>query len=546
MLKFREQWRISKYTYRELAFYSLAMQHGVAAGDKKTVERLLRNAQNVYILKLIVGVFALIFGVGAIFLLKDSIVRGLTYASIFNASFAFASFVIYTGFIVFFMTIFQASALGSIDLFLPLTSLSLSNRDISKVIYLTVFRIFDLVVLVPLLGYAVLLQIFLGNILLTVLQTLSMAVFVFFMINIVLYVSYKYMRGFMKPEVSKVKIVAKLVLLVTYTLVFSTVYVVPIVLQNFLPTITKSIINLPKVYLELIIAVPPISLAYFATSTGTLTITDSLTYLISATSTLIFTALTALTFKKVFTGVTNYILAGTPLEKMESRRVRRVKISVTKHLTLAIVKRDLKMMMRQPNYAVLLFFGPIMLLVYGILFFFEGLPISYVENMIYFIVMLIVMMSSSVIFVEDKGILFTLSLPIRRKNLIIGKAFIMTLTYVVSVIGIAVLDLLTGQFGPKTLVLIPLIMGVFNAEYRAIKKGMEMVLDKGESLMALKSDLGYIIYLVLLSIIYFEIPYGLMVALGYFPTLSLQLLVLETAILAVYAIELIFNLSKGG
>ena len=93
----------------------------------------------------------------------------------------------------------------------------------------------------------------------------------------------------------------------------------------------------------------------------------------------------------------------------------------------------------------------------------------------------------------------------------------MTISYIISVIAVVILDFATGQFGAKTLILIPLTIGVFNAEYKGIKKAMHKIFDEGKTPLALKSDIVYLLYLVLLSIVYFEIPYALAGTAQFFP-----------------------------
>jgi len=502
-------WLISSVVYREILFYTSMIQQSYASADKAAIEKIIKGRWGYWVLKGFVGIITAITGITSILASWNLINQEFGLKSLLASSVYLSIFLLFSFFFIFFMAIFQATALSTPEVFEPLNYLNLSREDISMVTYLTIFRIFDLPILLT--GIVVFLAsiVISMNLLYMFLVTFSYVVTMALVISFVVNISFRYFRGFVKPEISKRKALFKTLLLFFYTIIFSTLYIVPSILTTYINEFTNLVINSEYMLKLIYSSIPIIS---FATLTSYLIkpfITPIEFMLVSLVSVTLTTLLTYKLFRSTVKRVTKMIFTSVDIEERKTETQRMVFKRRSKLLSLLF--KDLKLAYRNPNYALSLFSGPALLVIYFILWRLVNFSVSFIFTITQVFVIFVLLLAPLSIGMEGDGLGALLTLPIREKDIIVSKSLLYTLSYIFYAVTAMIILSLISAFNIFVYNLMVSTLGITVAVYRIIRKTWH-ALKKGESIEKFRVNIVYVGYVLLLMLVYYFPPlFALMV-----------------------------------
>ncbi|MEM3672855.1 MAG: hypothetical protein QW468_01315 [Candidatus Bathyarchaeia archaeon] len=151
-MKITELWRLSHTVYKEVSFQSIfSLRTGAILPRKESdIERLVKNAEvNTLISKILTTIFIAAFGFS--FFLSTTTITGPTETSkelvVAGGVTAFLAILL---FLIAFMGLQVATSFVSSKIAEILSTLPLSKRDISQLVFLSFIRIFDIPLIVAL------------------------------------------------------------------------------------------------------------------------------------------------------------------------------------------------------------------------------------------------------------------------------------------------------------------------------------------------------------------------------------------------------------
>ncbi len=518
MKKLFKLWLISNVVYREILFYTSMIQQSYATADRAAIEKIVKGRWGYWVLKGFVGLITAITGLTSILASWNLINQEYGLNSLLASSVYLSIFLLFSFFFIFFMAVFQATALSAPEVFEPLNYLNLSREDVSIITYLTIFRIFDLPIIFT--GIVVFLTsiVVSMNLVYMFLVTLSYAVTMALVISFVVNISFKYFRGFIKPEVSKRKALFKTILLFFYTIIFSTLYIVPSILTNYISDFTNLIIS-SSYQLKLIYSTIPI--ISFATLTSYLIkpfetpIEFVIASLISVTIT---TLLTYKLFKSTVNRVTKMIFTAPTFE---NRKMTISRISFKRRSKLvSLLLKDLKLAYRNPNYALSLFSGPALLLIYFILWSLVDFSVSFIFTITQVFVIFVLLLAPLSIGMEGEGLGALITLPIKERDILVSKSLLYTLSYVFYSVTAMILLSIISVLNIFVYNLLISTIGITVAVYRIIRKTWD-ALKKGESIEKFRVNITYVAYVLFLMFIYYFPPLIALMIYLFIPELTL-------------------------
>ena len=504
----KELWEISKTVYNEMVFRTLMMQYGASVNDKESVEKVIKSSRSIIMLKIFLIIPILLMVIPSAFYAYDMFSKP-SHATIAKFSIGFSSFLVFTIFIIFLASILQASIVFSGKLFEPLFPLDLTHKDLSKIAFLTLFKIFD----IPVVSAALitLVSIFLAtwNIFFAMAIFLLTVLFLLVSFSLLVYSGSKLATKIVTPQTSLSKSLARVLILLAYTLVFSLIYVIPTIMNQYLETIVGVVVKLDPSTLSIIYTIPPLSILFSLSllATGTNLDVNLILPLISSLLT-IFAALWSVvkTTKNLSSWLLNTILAVDTVKRGLRILAGDIDLNPSKNSFVGLLKKEFKIIMRNPNTALMMFFGPILLFVYYVMYIFLNMQYTFIESMTFFIATFLIMIAPNSIIAEGEGINYLLTLPLSERDIIKSKSIVLTLSYVIYAITVPILYSATASLTPAHLFFLPLTFGNFLGVYYTIKKTYKEMIKEGTSFFRIRGRLDIILYMFALAIIFFFVP----------------------------------------
>ncbi len=500
--RLKELWKYSGVLYREMLYRTIMLQQTYASTDPEAVKKVSRSAtQMLYIHKILMLMMVIIMILSTVFFISYLPIPTSPEIKTLSIALAFLSYISLNAFLLFFLSIVQTSILLSPDLYQPLLMLNFSDEELSIIALLAYLRIFDAYVFGSLI-LTVITFTFMVNPLTAMLLAISLGATHLITLWVITAISKSYLR-FSAPELSKVRLLIKILVIIGYTLVFALLYVIPFMINNVLPIIIKEFSSLPQIYRTILLYLPPLSIAYLAAIVYVGTINaQSLVYL-----SLSFAIYLIISWR-CYKGILKIILAVpyTSWPTPQSKTVIPKEFRVGKYFQGLLIK-DFKLLIRQVNYAILLFLGPVLFAVYAIIYHVMEMPPTMLVSMMYPIVLVLSMSAVNILGIEGRAAEFLLSLPVSLKDIAKSKAVLITFSYII--FGLSA----TGYFAiflkdqiVYGIVILINTLGMFVGSYKIIRKAIRYIIETGVLLTDLSKNISFLLYVTGIAILFGILP----------------------------------------
>ncbi len=510
---FRELWRISKVTYSELIFRSLLIQNVGITGDSKSVEKIVKKAGTYSFLKIFLALPIGVFALEAAFITADNMPsRGLE--GILESTLSISAFWILSVFILFLVSVLQASIMLSHKLYEPLMVLNLTMKELTLIVYLTLFRIFDAPIISAIIFSFTAFILLTNNIVLSLLIFVTTVIAIVLAVTILVITGLKLSKSIMKPEVRLSRSIAKILLLIGYTFSFSVIYLLPNMLIQYIEPLSKTVISLDPVSKEIVMSLPPISYAYVVL-VATYKPWMLNNTLLPLTSSLATTIVIFIVARKTLNTLPRLIFSMKSLGETVKKRTK-ISLNPSSSYFGGLIRKEFKIIFRNPNTAIIFMFGPIMFVLYSTMYMVLDLGKTFLTSTTTMIVPLLLFMAPNLLVAEGEGLVYLFTLPVKTGDILKVKSAVMTLSYILYVAtALPIMMFLFKNISNSYYWLIPSTSGFFLAVYYAVKKALDNMIKKNVSFMELRGDFGYILYLVALLLVFYAMPYFLFVFTPY-------------------------------
>jgi len=307
-------------------------------------------------------------------------------------------------------------------------------------------------------------------------------------------------RVLMVPAVSKKKVLIRILFYSVYVFALSMIYVLPSLTMS---RISESIHvgEISPFVKALAIYIPPFCSFYlgFVLVYGT----GEIVYPIVGTLCLILLSLFGL---RNVTRTFREFRVEIPISTIEER-MEIVKEFKLKSKFKALLDKDKKLLIRNVNYAPLLFIGPMIFMIYLIMHLFGMFSINFVINFSLYLASLYIFLSPALIQLEGRYLDFIRTLPIDSRDFIKSKALILTISYLAYAIMIVAFVLFTGNFSIFAMLSILNVIGVYSGIYVILAKVLNDVITEEKGAYSVINTLGFWAYALLIMLFYYILPY---------------------------------------
>lgn len=440
-MKFRELWRVSSTVTKEVSFQSVFSTRAGSSLPRRGstgVAQLVRNAKyNMWISKVLTTIFICAFGfVMFIPQLGQTVFLGTSKEFTIIAS--VSTFLAAVLFFVVFMGLQVATSLVSSKIADTLSPLPLSKKEVSKVIFLCLIRIFDLPLLAALVVLPTAYLMIGGSIAggsISVVATIVTEIFALALtIGLARFFYSKVAGGGGR---SKWKTVTRfLFMLVWMVPAFGTYFVI-----NFAEVILKSFASFTQVLgpsMELLVLVFPFSFGFLVSYVSNLQAASIPTLALSTMSSVLYVVFAFYCFRWVTTTIRRIgtgRIVGAVRETVKDTIIR------PRRPWLGIIRKDLAIASRSPSYAVLFLLPALQVAVLAVSFssFEAGFVVT--TGVLTGISMTTLVLPPTMFSIEGLASSYTRSLPLRKRTLILAKTLLAVFIYSLSVIALLAIAL---------------------------------------------------------------------------------------------------------
>ncbi len=441
-----ELWRLSKKVYREIvfqSFFSLRIGGTLPQGGdtEKSIVTLVKNAEmNTMISKIMMAFFISVTGVfmffsGVLFEIDVKLAAACGVSTMLSIIL----------FMIVFMGLQVATSFVSSRVAEFLVPLSISNRDVSKILLMCFIRIFDIPLIVAALILPVAYGISFGSIPGALTVLLSVVITEFFALAIAVFLALSFY--------SKVVRGGGRSMWRTFTrLFYMLVWIVPMFLMYTITGLAMQMVSLMKTLTQsfsyLLVLLYPFSLGFLASLATFFTVDDPRTVILSVGSSLVYFALAAYSFKWLVERIVR--IGFGSITTVSRMRVRDVSINPGAPW-LGIIKKDLRIASRSPSYFTVLIMPVIQTVIFG--FFFSplysnasGVPTEFLPltllSLFLIPLLMVLMLPPALLNTESMTYSYVGSLPLRKKTLILAKTILSSASYLFSLLILLLITML--------------------------------------------------------------------------------------------------------
>jgi predicted permease len=457
-----ELWRLSKKVYREIAFqsvFSLRMGETMPqmVNMEENIRKLTKSAEfNMVLSKCIMAFFicftgAFTFLSGALSGIDESLATMCGVSTILSVVLL----------MMVFMGLQATTAFISSRIAELLVPLSISRKDISKILLMCFIRIFDIPLATAVLILPLIYGVSYSSVFGTLTVFLSIVVTEIFALAITVFLAFffysKVVRGGGKST-------WRTFLRLFYMLV----WIIPMFFMYMVPSLAMQMVNLMKTVAQnlsyLLTLIYPFSLGSLTSLTTFLNISNSNIVALSLGSSSIYFALAAYSLKWLVKRVVGLgfgsVAAGSRVE------VKEVSISPASPW-LGIIKKDLRIASRSPSYFSILVMPIIQIIIFSISFSSiysnaSEIPIGFLPSEFLIVFMfslwMVLMLPPMLLNMESIAYSYVVSLPLKRKTLIIAKTVLSSIIYLTSLLVLLSITMLRA---PVLTPIFALLGGIF-------------------------------------------------------------------------------------
>jgi hypothetical protein len=431
-LEFSRLWRLSSIVYKETSFqsvFSLRTGGMLQQRSNETIKKLVSNAQvNAIISKILITVFIVFFGAVALYSPRTD-----PQSTIVGSASAFLAVVLA---LITLMGLQITTSFVSSKTTEVLSPLPLSKRDISTVVLLCFFRIFDLPLLTAIIAFPVLYAYLTGSILGGVASFLSVVVTEVFALSLTVGMArFFYSKIAHTGGRSKWKAFLRFVLMLVWVLpTFGLYFVIDFAAQTvrFFASFTQTLSTVSY----LLALVYPFSYGYLISFTSH-EVSSSL-LAICIVSSLAYIALAGYLLRRLGT-IVGRIGIGATVASRETVKDTKIKPGAS---WLGIIRKDVTIASRLPSYASLFVLPALQTIILAFtMSSMNAVGINSVLGILTGMSFLTLLIPTALFSIEGLASAYVRSLPLQKRTLIFPKTVLSTLMYLISLVtlfGVAV------------------------------------------------------------------------------------------------------------
>jgi hypothetical protein len=437
-VKLSELWHMSSVIYKEVTFQSIFSLRSGGLLPSKTdtdVRRLVRNAQfNTLISKVMMSVFIMVFAVMAFFPVTFEGMSTSTSLSLTIMG-SVSVFLAVLLFLIVIMGLQVATSFFASDVVVALNALPLTKKDVSAISLLCFARIFDIPLLVAVVGFPVVYLLFEGSVAGSLAALLGVFVTEVFALALTTGLAkFFYTRIAGASGRSVWKTLMRMVLMLVWILPSFGVYIV----INFWLEITQFLISLTQTAISLsyaILVIYPFSYGYLVSQATITHNVDFVSLAITAASSVGYFALACGVLG--WTGRTIRSVGSVGAISSARSVVKDTRISPQGGL-VGIIRKDLRVASRSPSYASILLLPAIQTVILAFSFSaFDNVGLSETLGILVGMSFMTMLLPPTLFSMEGLSSAYTRSLPITKRMLIIAKTMLATITYIISLLVIS-------------------------------------------------------------------------------------------------------------
>jgi len=343
-----------------------------------------------------------------------------------------AAFLAILLFLIAFMGLQVATSFVSSKIAEVLSTLPLSRRDISKAVFLSFIRIFDMPLIVALTIFPVIYAISSGSFLGGLVSFFSVAVTEIFALALTISLAgFFYSRILSLGGRSIWRTLLRFIFLIIWILPSFGAYLV----INFAVQITQTFASMAQAFssFQFLALIYPFSLGFLVSYA---TFLDKINYFVLGLSIISSVGYIALAVKclKFVTCYIRQISVGFGGIGMPKREMVKDTVIQPQVPWIGIIRKDLRMASRSPSYASLFLLPAIQTAILAISFSFGEIGLSATLGMLFGMSLVTLLLPPTLLSIEGLASVYARSLPLKKRTLILAKAMLTTTTYAFSLV----------------------------------------------------------------------------------------------------------------
>lgn len=439
-------WKAVSKTRDEIIFRSLlesniGFSESALEGDvEKAMKKVKSNVRANRIVLPIVFIF-LIVGLALTPTMISSLPNNYPYAQLYVYLSTYTTYFvsIFTLFSIFGMI--YTTSIFSIKIFDILSTLPLREDEVEGLTIFSFLGIYDTLSIISIFGYPVLLLVFTGNFIISLLVAIFSVFNVALALTALIYLSKLFYSRIMAVSDTKLKSFVKSLFVIGWGILFFGVYFFSTLFSNILPEIIAFFVSSSS-YLNLLLFVYPLPFSYLLASVTTNTYNTAFYYSLVGSGFYIFLSIFGLSKGlKTLRSITHSEVRISKASKEVAEEKKEYSIKVTSKF-LALIKKDFKLASRKPSYAFIFAFPIIMTLMQ--FFIFSSTSHSVPPDVIVFSTTFSLAFPFGIFSIYFTGIdgqagSYLSYLPVKPSEVILNKSFFFILIYYIGLITMLVM-----------------------------------------------------------------------------------------------------------
>jgi len=445
-VRFSELWRLSGTAYKEVSFqsiFSLRAGSSLPRSGRRDIKQLVANARmNTLISKLITAGFIGFFA-AVIFLPVTTSYTGSTGQEGTALLADVSAFLAVVLFLIVFMGLQVSTSFVSSKIVDVLSPLPLSKQDISRIVFLSFIRIFDIPLIAAAVIFPTVYSLISGSVLGGIISLGGIITAEIFALALTTVLArFFYLRVTSAGGRSKWQTLLRLVFMLVWILPTFAAYLV----INFAANIVQSFAGLMQgfsSFSQILALIYPFSYGFLASSLTFLGQTEYTLLSLSAAASIAYAILAYYCLKWVTRTIRNMGVSAMGRGPREIVKDTLIKPQVP---WLGIIRKDLRVASRAPSYASLFFLPIIQTAILAIIFSSSnGLGLTTTLGFLTGMSLITLLLPPTLSSIEGLASAYMRHLPMRKITLISAKTLLSTLTYALSLIVLSIIALVLGK-----------------------------------------------------------------------------------------------------
>lgn len=430
-MKFTELWKLSKTVSNEIIFRTLMEAYkGYTEIDQKKLNQIIKRIKSNQLLnKVSSAIFILAIVIILALPLMFTTSQGASVIIIRTTSIAL--FLVLSFTIIIMFGLLNSTTFVSANIIEPLRSLPLSERDSYTLTVLSFIRLNDAQIITMLFAFPIVYFIITFSIVGFILLLIFSFLNIVFALTVMLALAKVFYTRIISTAGSKIKSLLRFIFVLLWGLAVFGLYLIMNAMTYIIPIALTTVTLLPTEYFLILLLVYPFQIGYFiAVLTGP-AITFSIEFLFSAIISFIYLALGRSAGKWLIRAL--YEISVGRYTKVSAKLIGPISLKLTSP-RFAIMLKDFRLASRKPQLAFLFAFPIVFVAIYFIPLFTSSIQsidflVISMSTIIFMAGMLYSFFSTYLMVIDGKASSYSKILPIYPYDLLIAKAFFITILY---------------------------------------------------------------------------------------------------------------------